>query len=806
MKTIPPLRGLSVGLLALAVTLSASTRSANDGSQATPHVRVFGGRKDAQPGGVSSKFDATLADLSVHAMQVRAGHELTDLHAMNPAIRLRAGSSSAEPLVLVDAVTRGDPEALKAALQNLGLRDASVYSNDVGGWLPASRLMAAAALGELHSIRAAMPRTRSGAVTTQGDFAQGSEQLREASAALTGAGVTVGVLSDSFNCYEVYEQTNSGVPASGANGYASNGFTADYAHDVQTGDLPSNVNVLREAPCTQFGAPTFLPDTDEGRAMLQIVHDVAPGASLAFYTADLSEADFANGIGALAKAGATVEADDVGYPDEPFFQDGMVSQAIDAVEAQGVAYFSAAGNDAENSYETTSPSFTTPAPSGPQSGEMLLGFTGSGQPTVTALPVTLPPLVPGEFVFITLQWDQPYVTGTSGTGADANPGASSQLDLCITGETGGDEVLSYTTGTSTTCTGLNQLEQDPNQIILVGIPANASGNSAATSIHISIGLKAGSPPPGRIKLNVDDDGAGAVISPKYATNSPTIQGHPAAAGAVAVGAAFFFDTPACGSTPARLEAYSSEGGTPILFDTQTGTRLATPITRQKPQVVGPDGGNDTFLGQTLPNYGIAGGALPTSIPECQNNTSFPNFLGTSAATPHVASIAALMLQTNKALTPAQITTALQNSALTMGGSSPNANDGFGFVQAGAALALIPPGPPTLSVPGTSFTAGTSTVLTWSSVNTTGCTAGGGWSGALPTSGTQTVTPSVIGSVTYTLTCANAVGSASSSVMISVVAAPALSGHSGGGGAIDLATLFALIAAWLVRRTRSLRAR
>ena len=95
-----------------------------------------------------------------------------------------------------------------------------------------------------------------------------------------------------------------------------------------------------------YGAPTQLPFGDEGRAMLQIVHDVAPGASLAFYTAVNSEADFANGIGKLAAsvasggAGAKVIADDVGYFDEPFFQDGIVAQAIDAVEAQGVAYFS----------------------------------------------------------------------------------------------------------------------------------------------------------------------------------------------------------------------------------------------------------------------------------------------------------------------------------------------------------------------------------------------------------------------------------------------------------------------------------
>ena len=65
-----------------------------------------------------------------------------------------------------------------------------------------------------------------------------------------------------------------------------------------------------------------------------------------------------------------------------------------------------------------------------------------------------------------------------------------------------------------------------------------------------------------------------------------------------MGAAFYFDTPACGTTPAQLERFSSEGGAPILFDT-AGTRLATPVVRQKPDFVGPDGVNNTFLGFTL---------------------------------------------------------------------------------------------------------------------------------------------------------------------------------------------------------------
>ena len=71
-----------------------------------------------------------------------------------------------------------------------------------------------------------------------------------------------------------------------------------------------------------------------------------PSASLAFYTADNSEADFASGIGAARRRPAPRSiADDRSYFDEPFFQDGIVAQAIDTVEAQGVAYFSAAGND-----------------------------------------------------------------------------------------------------------------------------------------------------------------------------------------------------------------------------------------------------------------------------------------------------------------------------------------------------------------------------------------------------------------------------------------------------------------------------
>jgi len=94
--------------------------------------------------------------------------------------------------VLVDAVTRGDPQQLLAALLSLGLEHPSLYINDVSGWLPVRQIGAAAARAEVHSLRASMPHTRAGAATSQGDFAQGSAALRSAWPTLDGSGITVG--------------------------------------------------------------------------------------------------------------------------------------------------------------------------------------------------------------------------------------------------------------------------------------------------------------------------------------------------------------------------------------------------------------------------------------------------------------------------------------------------------------------------------------------------------------------------------------------------------------------------------------
>ncbi len=157
--------------------------------------------------------------------------------------------------------------------------------------------------------------------------AQVQQAISESGLAVTGAGIKVGVLSDSFD--------DLGAAAA----------------DEADGALPSSgVTVLSDL---SFGG------TDEGRAMLQVVHDVAPDASLYFATAFVSEAQFAANILALAAAGCKVICDDVSYDDEPFFQNGVVAQAIETVEQEGVVYLTAAGNNASNAYQATWNPLTT---------------------------------------------------------------------------------------------------------------------------------------------------------------------------------------------------------------------------------------------------------------------------------------------------------------------------------------------------------------------------------------------------------------------------------------------------------------
>jgi hypothetical protein len=807
-----------LGTTAALSAVRPHSKSAVTPAAARGQLMVFGGRSAAQQqGGSGAKFDAALAALARNARAARPGVSAGDLRSLNPAARFAVSKTTGDSYIAIDAVTRGDPQALKTALVRLGLVHPAVFLNDVGGWLPLRSLNAAAALAGLNSIRASMSRLNAGAVTSQGDYVQGTSALRS-STGLDGTGITVGVLSDSYNCYATYAQ--DGIPASGVTGYAPNGFKATATTDIASGDLPasSSINILEEAGAGPTGdglcsydATYDLPNGDEGRAMLQIVHDVAPGAHLAFYTAVNSEADMASGIKALAGAGAKIIADDVTYFDEPFFQDGLIAQAIDSVNASGVAYFAAAGNNGAIGYDNLAPNFATHSVS--PASELLMNFDTTGATTTTAMTASIPPLPPGDFVAIVLEWDQPYVTGSPDSG-----GATSQMDLCFTGSGVGliaspinpddpDGGANTTIGTNTqVCTGANSKGVDPYQILVVGYPASATNGpacpsdyglpagatcSATQNITIQVGL-AGGTTPHRIKLVIEDNGAGVSYPGPIVPAGGTLQGHPGAAGAMAVGAAFWQDTPLCGATPAQLEPYSAKGGDPILFDA-TGAALATAVTRQKPDLVGPDGVSNTFLGFAEGVFGSGACA----------NTSYPNFFGTSAATPHVAATAALLLQRNPNATPAQLYAALQKTAAPMSSSAPDYLNGYGFIQADAAVSQIPTAPDvTLNLNPTTINVGQSAALTWTVTNATSCTASGAWSGNQGLSGNLTVKPSAAGSYSYVLTCVNANGKTVDTDVLTVVTP---SSGGGGGGALDLAAL-ALLAglagARLRRRART----
>ena len=135
----------------------------------------------------------------------------------------------------------------------------------------------------------------------------------------------------------------------------------------------------------------------------------------------------------------------------------------------------------------------------------------------------------------------------------------------------------------------------------------------------------------------------------------TAYGHNNAKGAEAVGASAFYFTPAfigdpntlqlrdgAGEPPcdpACLNDFSSAGGTPIYFD-ENGNRLRRPDVRLKPGVTGPDGGNTTFFRFDTSRDDDNGNGDFTFATD---PGEFPNFFGTSASAPHVASIAAQMI-------------------------------------------------------------------------------------------------------------------------------------------------------------------
>lgn len=209
-----------------------------------------------------------------------------------------------------------------------------------------------------------------GSVTSAGDAAHRGPVARGLGGGVTGAGVTVGVISDSI------DQVGTKVAGSQA-----------------TGDLPPGAQVQVVSDDTSAGV------SDEGRAMAEIIYDEAPGlAKLIFASGTGGPVGKAVAIDNLNALGARVIADDIFYLSEPFFQDGQVAQAVNAAKAAGTTYLASAGNRARQSWEGTY------ADSGGSQS-----FSADATPTVQTI-ATVPA---GSFVQVALQWNEPWAAAVT---------------------------------------------------------------------------------------------------------------------------------------------------------------------------------------------------------------------------------------------------------------------------------------------------------------------------------------------------------------------------------------------------------
>lgn len=464
---------------------------------------------------------------------------------------------------------------------------------------------------------------------------------------LEGAGVKVGVLSDSYDT--ATESIEEGPIATKA------------AEDVASGDLPGLTNtcpgenlpveVLHDIPSEQAAEAT-----DEGRAMLQIVHDVAPNALLAFDTAHPTQEEFASHIEELAGAGADVIVDDVSYFEEPFFQEGPVAAAVDKVASEGVSYFSAAGN--ENVFDAEGNEIGSwEAERFRDSGGCPVAVVEASREFETEFGVGLNPAhcmdfnpgaavdrtfgikVPaGATLQLDLQWDEPWY----GVGTDLDAFLLDANGRLLTGSVEDNASPIEAGGT-----------QMPFEFV-----AWENESSVQKTVQLVINRYSGGEP--RLKfLTMGEDGEPAGVEYPHSvgedTAGPTVFGHPAAAGAIGVAALPFFES----SEP---EPYSSRGPVTHYFGAVEGTTPAAPLAEPEvvssPQVTATDCVSTTFFAELLADEAW-------------------HFCGTSAAAPHAAGVAALMKGRDPIAEPDEIRDALLESAVPIGS--------FGDCAVGAGL-------------------------------------------------------------------------------------------------------------------------
>ena len=406
-----------------------------------------------------------------------------------------------------------------------------------------------------------------------------------------------------------------------------------------TGDVPAQVTVLPSQAGGSFGpicGKEYQGAGSEGTAMFEIVHDLAPGAELFFATGGGGQAQMAQNIEDLCTSGADVIVDDIGYLLAPAFQDGVIAQAISSVVAKGCSYFSAAGNGG-NLNDTTSGVWEGNYVEGPDVtvNGVLIGKAhdfGGG--------VIGNRIEKSSFLPTVLQW------------ADPIGGSANDYDLFLIDAD--NNVLASSTNT-----------QDGTQDPIEYIDGSCANDRDGTRLAI---IKNAGAADRYLRLNYVRGGFAI-------TTAGRTFGHAASQDAIGVAAV---DARAGGGAGGvfdgteSVETFSSDGPRRLFFEAD-----GTPITA----------GNFSSSGGRVLNKPdlTAADGVSTSTP------GFADFHGTSAAAPHAAGIAALVLEAAGGpahVTPTQLRTAMTGSALDIEAMGVDRDSGAGIVMAPGAVDAV----------------------------------------------------------------------------------------------------------------------
>lgn len=462
-----------------------------------------------------------------------------------------------------------------------------------------------------------------------------------------GTGVTVGVISDSY-----------ATPLSGR---------ATPADDVAAGLLPGPGN-----PCGRTAPVSVLADrTDgthnEGRAMLQLVHGIAPGARLMFTSVDDEDPEsIGAGIDALSAAGADVIVDDVGTGKETFFQQSVAGQAIERATAAGKVYLSAAGNGAGAAFR-------------PREGQAATEI--SGWDTVAFRPTTCPGVVVDAVVaygsagsFDCMDFSHtPEPDATLGYTVVADGGELLYLQW---GEPAGDPQADFVP--VALLNGV-ALPQGPKRLPS-GVPGyEITLPSGRTTAELEIAM---------VRVSNPTDPS-TVITPQLALRMPGYMlasaEYPASQGDDTVGRSIYGHNgdpatisvaAAAADDPLIPEQFSSAGPSVYLFTPQGPGARPLPATQvnRAPDVMSVDKVRNSVLG------------TPTDDP------GMFVFSGTSAAAPNAAAVMALALQADPSIDQRRARDLLRSTARTVTASHPGIATenvvGAGLIDARAVLAEV----------------------------------------------------------------------------------------------------------------------